>query len=110
MQALVHDPEAPHGLRLGQVPDPEPGPSDVLVQVAATSLNFGEIAFLRGPALTLWRPSAALSVGRVWPSLVLLRWWSAWATWASRSTPPSTTSVARCWPTSSLCCDRSGAC
>lgn len=47
MRALVHDPEARHGLRLGEAPDPQPGPSDVLVQVAATSLNFGEVAFLR---------------------------------------------------------------
>jgi NADPH:quinone reductase-like Zn-dependent oxidoreductase len=47
MRALVHDPDAPHGLRLGEAADPERGPSDVLVQVAATSLNFGEVAFLR---------------------------------------------------------------
>ena len=47
MRALVHDPDAPHGLRLGEAPDPVPGPSDAIVQVAATSLNFGEVAFLR---------------------------------------------------------------
>jgi NADPH:quinone reductase-like Zn-dependent oxidoreductase len=47
MRALVHDPDAPHGLRLGEATDPERGPSDVLVHVAATSLNFGEVAFLR---------------------------------------------------------------
>src|SRR4051794_8066962 len=47
MKALVYDPEAPHGLRLGEAPEPEPGPSQALVQVGATSLNFGEIAFLR---------------------------------------------------------------
>jgi NADPH:quinone reductase len=47
MRALVHDPDTPYGLRLGEAPDPEPGPSDAIVQVAATSLNFGEVAFLR---------------------------------------------------------------
>jgi NADPH:quinone reductase-like Zn-dependent oxidoreductase len=47
MRALVHDPDAPHGLRLGEALDPELGPSDALVRVAATSLNFGEVAFLR---------------------------------------------------------------
>lgn len=46
MQALVYDPDADHDLRLGEAPDPEPGPSQVLVGVAATSLNFGELAFL----------------------------------------------------------------
>jgi NADPH:quinone reductase len=47
MQALVHDPDAPEGLRLGETPDPEPGPAEVLVEVTATSLNFADVAFLR---------------------------------------------------------------
>jgi len=47
MQALVYDPDAPHGLRLADTPDPQPGASQVLVEVHATSLNFGELAFLR---------------------------------------------------------------
>src|SRR5438876_9201589 len=46
MRALLHDPAAEHGLRLGETADPDPGPSEVLVRVAATSLNFGELAFL----------------------------------------------------------------
>ncbi|HEX2314113.1 MAG TPA: alcohol dehydrogenase, partial [Thermomonospora sp.] len=45
MYALVHDPAAPHGIRLGTAPDPEPGPSQALVRVAAVSFNLGEIAF-----------------------------------------------------------------
>src|SRR5262245_14350344 len=47
MRALLHDPDSPHGLRLGDAPEPEPGPSEALVEVAATSLNFGEVTFLR---------------------------------------------------------------
>lgn len=47
MRALVHDPDAPEGLRLGEAPAPEPGPAEVLVEVAATSLNFADVAFLR---------------------------------------------------------------
>lgn len=47
MRALVHDPDAPEGLRLGEAPDPEPGPAEVQVEVAATSLNFADVAFLR---------------------------------------------------------------
>lgn len=46
MRALVYDPAAPHGLRLGQAPDPVPGSGQVLVRVAATSLNFGELTYL----------------------------------------------------------------
>ena len=46
MRALVHDPDAPHGLRLGEAPDLEPGPSETLVEVSATSINFADVAFL----------------------------------------------------------------
>ncbi|MGW1148184.1 zinc-binding dehydrogenase [Streptomyces sp. NPDC002454] len=43
MRALVVDREAPGRLRLTTVPDPVPGPGEVLVRVHATSLNYGEI-------------------------------------------------------------------
>ena len=46
MLALLHDPDAPHGLRLGETPEVEPGPGQVLVDVRAVSLNFGEVAFV----------------------------------------------------------------
>jgi NADPH:quinone reductase len=46
MRAIVHDPRAPQGLELGEVGQPEPGPSQALVSVAATSLNFADVAYL----------------------------------------------------------------
>jgi NADPH2:quinone reductase len=47
MRALVYDPDAPHGLRLGEAPDPIPSASQAMIRVAAASLNFADVAFLR---------------------------------------------------------------
>ncbi|MYZ35139.1 MULTISPECIES: zinc-binding dehydrogenase [unclassified Streptomyces] len=43
MRALVVDHHAPGRLAFRAVPDPVPGPDEVLVKVAATSLNYGEL-------------------------------------------------------------------
>jgi NADPH:quinone reductase-like Zn-dependent oxidoreductase len=43
MRALVVDPDAPYSLRLGEAPDPVPGPGQVLIDVSNTSLNWGEL-------------------------------------------------------------------
>jgi NADPH:quinone reductase len=47
MRALVYDPDAPHDLRLGEAPDPRPAASQVMIRVAAASLNFADVAYLR---------------------------------------------------------------
>jgi NADPH2:quinone reductase len=47
MRAIVYNPDARQGLELGEAPEPEPGPSEALIRVAATSLNFADVAFLR---------------------------------------------------------------
>ena len=49
MRALLIDHNAPNHLRLGEAPDPVPGPAQVVIQVVGTSLNRGEVAF-RAPA------------------------------------------------------------
>jgi NADPH:quinone reductase len=46
MRAVVHDPAAPHGLRLSTAPEPQPREHEVLLEVRAIALNFGEIAFI----------------------------------------------------------------
>ena len=46
MRALVHDPDAPQGLRMAEAPDPVPHDAEALIKVQAISLNFGELAYL----------------------------------------------------------------
>lgn len=50
MRALVVDRSVPSGLRIGEVPDPDPAPNQALVRVTATSLNDGEIRFVLADA------------------------------------------------------------
>ncbi|MEV0615748.1 zinc-binding dehydrogenase [Nonomuraea sp. NPDC050404] len=43
MQALIAAPEGPHGFRFAEVPEPVPGPGQVLVEVRHASINHGEV-------------------------------------------------------------------
>lgn len=43
MHALIVDPEAEDGVRLGEVEEPEPGPSELVVEVQHVSLNRGDL-------------------------------------------------------------------
>lgn len=55
MKAVIVDPDAPGRLILGEVPAPEPQRGEVLVNVAAVSLNRGEVRMSRSPRPN-WRP------------------------------------------------------
>ncbi len=46
MKGLIVDPSARRGLRFGEIAEPKPTSTQVLVEVHAISLNWGEIAFL----------------------------------------------------------------
>ncbi|MEU7747140.1 zinc-binding dehydrogenase [Nonomuraea sp. NPDC049158] len=45
MRALIYDPDTAHGVRFGEVDEPQPHPFQALIKVEAASLNFGELAF-----------------------------------------------------------------
>lgn len=47
MRALVVDHSVPGHVRLGEAPEPAPGPADLVVEVQAASLNFGELNHAR---------------------------------------------------------------
>ncbi|MBV9846868.1 MAG: zinc-binding dehydrogenase [Kutzneria sp.] len=48
MRALLIDPSAPRGLRLGEAAEPTPAANQAVVEVKAISLNYGEVAGLQG--------------------------------------------------------------
>src|ERR1700694_3083239 len=55
MRAVVVDRNAPGGLELAEVPDPQPLPFEAVVRVAAISLNLGEVRRAKNFA-DGWRP------------------------------------------------------
>jgi NADPH:quinone reductase len=46
MRALVYDPAEPTTLALREVADPDPGPSEALLEVEAASVNFADVAYM----------------------------------------------------------------
>jgi len=46
MLAIVYAPGSPQNLRLCTVPEPEPADDQLVIAVRATSLNFGEVAYM----------------------------------------------------------------
>jgi NADPH:quinone reductase-like Zn-dependent oxidoreductase len=80
MLALLHDPAAPHGLRLGEAGEPEPEPGQVLVEVRAVSLNFGEVAYAgrRAPGEVPGWDAAGIDVA-TGARVVSFGWGGGWA-------------------------------
>jgi NADPH:quinone reductase len=90
MRALRYDPDAPDGLRIGDVTEPEPGPDEALVSIQAVSLNFGEVASLaarcRPGEVAGWdaagvvvRPAADGSGPAAGTRVVTFSWMGGWA-------------------------------
>lgn len=46
MRAVIYDPQAPAKLRLSDVDEPVPAPSQALIEVRAVALNFGEVHWI----------------------------------------------------------------
>jgi NADPH2:quinone reductase len=90
VRALTHDPDAPQGLRLRDVPEPAPEATQALVGVEVVALNFGELAYLatsRKPgevpgwdaAGTVIRAAADGSGPAAGTRVVTFGWSGAWA-------------------------------
>ena len=46
MRAVIYDPDQPSNLRLADVDEPIAGESEVLIDVRAVALNFGEVHWI----------------------------------------------------------------
>ena len=51
MRAVVYDPDAPTKLRFDDVAEPEPADDEVVIDVGAIALNFGEIHWIANARL-----------------------------------------------------------
>jgi hypothetical protein len=99
MRALVYDPAVAGGLRLASVAEPEPRPGQVLVDVEAIALNFGEVVFHHGRPLGSvvgWDAAGTVAAGELVGRRVVT--FTCWTTagscrasgWPPERQPPST--------------------
>lgn len=83
MRALVYDPAVTGGLGLASVAEPEPGPGQVLVDVEAIAVNFGEVVFQHGrePGTVVgWDAAGTVATGKLaGRRVVTFGWGGGWA-------------------------------
>jgi len=85
MRALVYDPTAPSRLRMDSVAEPGPAAGQVLVDVEAVSVNFGEVVFHHGrePGGVIgWDAAGVVRAGELAGARVVTFGWSGG--WAER--------------------------
>ncbi|POM22551.1 Quinone oxidoreductase 1 [Actinomadura rubteroloni] len=63
MRAVITDPDAPHGMRMGTVPEPEPAPDETVVEVRHAGVNHGDLRTdARPPGTVLGADAAGIVV------------------------------------------------
>jgi NADPH:quinone reductase len=95
MRALISTPEASHAVEFRDVPEPEPKPGELVLQVAAVSVNRGELSLLKarpgwGPGQDVAGTVVAAAAGGGGPAAgTRVTGMADWGGWAERVAVPA---------------------